>query len=105
MVVCAALVDALSAPIAAMSQAEKRAKQMAEMGIDESDISDVPIVSSKKDKKAVEKKDSAQTNGKQPATKAGGAPIHKTESTANTQAAIDKKRGELVITATVLPYL
>ena len=34
------LVDALSAPIQFMSQAEKRAKQMQEMGIDASDISD-----------------------------------------------------------------
>ena len=32
------LVDALSAPIQFMSQAEKRAKQMQEMGIDASDI-------------------------------------------------------------------
>lgn len=64
-----ALVDALSAPIQAMSEAEKRAKQMAEMGIDESDISDVPIISSSKDKKQVEKKESAgQANGKQQTT-------------------------------------
>ena len=86
-----ALVDALSAPIQAMSQAEKRAKQMAEMGIDESDISDVPIVSNK-NKKAVEKKDSSQTNGKQPGGKAGGAPVSKTNSTPNATAAPEKKK-------------
>jgi len=40
------LVDALSAPIQFMSQAEKRAKQMQEMGIDASDISDIPATSS-----------------------------------------------------------
>ena len=39
-------VDALSAPIQFMSQAEKRAKQMQEMGIDASDISDIPATSS-----------------------------------------------------------
>ncbi|KAH9495022.1 1-phosphatidylinositol 4,5-bisphosphate phosphodiesterase beta-4 [Bulinus truncatus] len=37
-------VDALSAPIQAMSQAEKREKAMKDMGIDERDISDVPVV-------------------------------------------------------------
>jgi len=42
------LVDALSAPIQFMSQAEKRAKQMQEMGIDASDISDIPAVSAAK---------------------------------------------------------
>jgi len=36
--VVADLVDALSAPIQFMSQAEKRARQMQEMGIDASDI-------------------------------------------------------------------
>ena len=36
--------DALSAPIQAMSQAEKREKAMKDMGIDEKDISDVPVV-------------------------------------------------------------
>ncbi len=42
-------VDALSDPLAFMSQAEKRAKQMQDMGIDEKDISDVPVsVSDKK---------------------------------------------------------
>ncbi|RUS81297.1 hypothetical protein EGW08_010939 [Elysia chlorotica] len=37
-------VDALSAPIQAMSQAEKREKAMKDMGIDEKDISDVPVI-------------------------------------------------------------
>ena len=35
-------VDALSDPMQFMSKAEKRAKQMQDMGIDEGDISDVP---------------------------------------------------------------
>ena len=43
-----AFVDALSDPRAFLSQAEKRAKQMQDMGIDESDISDVPATSSDK---------------------------------------------------------
>ncbi len=34
--------DALSDPMQFMSKAEKRAKQMQDMGIDEGDISDVP---------------------------------------------------------------
>ena len=38
--------DALSDPRAFLSMAEKRAKQMQDMGIDESDISDVPVSSS-----------------------------------------------------------
>ncbi|BFZ07040.1 hypothetical protein BsWGS_10079 [Bradybaena similaris] len=43
-------VDALSAPIQAMSQAEKREKAMKDMGIDEKDISDVPVVRHAKSK-------------------------------------------------------
>lgn len=57
--------DALSDPRAFLSQAEKRAKQMQDMGIDESDISDVPIMSSNSTSNAknkVEKKDSAAPN-------------------------------------------
>ena len=41
-----AFVDALSDPRAFLSMAEKRAKQMQDMGIDESDISDVPVSNS-----------------------------------------------------------
>ncbi|XP_071802033.1 1-phosphatidylinositol 4,5-bisphosphate phosphodiesterase beta-4-like isoform X4 [Asterias amurensis] len=40
-------VDALSKPLEYLSQAEKRAKQMQSMGIEENDISDVPIVGKK----------------------------------------------------------
>ena len=43
-----AFVDALSAPMQHTSQAEKRARQMQDMGIDERDISDVPTTASKK---------------------------------------------------------
>ncbi len=39
----AEFVEALSAPLQFMSQAEKRAKQMQDMGIDEKDISEVPM--------------------------------------------------------------
>ena len=53
-------VDALSDPRAFLSKEEKRAKQMADMGIDENDISDVPANSG--GKKAVEKKESAAAN-------------------------------------------
>jgi hypothetical protein len=57
------LVDALSAPIQFMSQAEKRARQMQEMGIDASDITDVPSSSSAaKDMQA--KKTPTATNGR-----------------------------------------
>lgn len=37
-------VNALSAPIQHLSAAEKREQQMRDMGIDEKDISDVPVV-------------------------------------------------------------
>jgi phosphatidylinositol phospholipase C beta len=70
-----------------MSEAEKRAKQMAEMGIDESDISDVPLISSKT-KQAVEKKESVQVNGKQPP---GKNPAAKADSS-NT---VDKKKEDV----------
>lgn len=49
-VIIADFVDALSAPIQAMSQAEKREKAMKDMGIDEKDISDVPVVRHAKSK-------------------------------------------------------
>ena len=52
--------DALSDPRAFLSKEEKRAKQMADMGIDEKDISDVP--SQDGAKQAVEKKQSAPAN-------------------------------------------
>lgn len=44
----AGLVDALADPRAYLSQAEKRAKQMSDMGIDEKDISEVPTAAKKK---------------------------------------------------------
>ena len=43
--------DALADPRAFLSQAEKRAKQMQDMGIDENDISDVPTTATKKQQK------------------------------------------------------
>ena len=42
--------DALADPRAFLSQAEKRAKQMQDMGIDENDISDVPTTGKNKKK-------------------------------------------------------
>ncbi|CAD5118884.1 DgyrCDS7560 [Dimorphilus gyrociliatus] len=51
-------VDALSDPLQFVSAAEKRAQQMKGMGIDENDISDVPVTSgSKKTDKKGDKKD------------------------------------------------
>ena len=60
-----------------MSQAEKRAKQMQDMGIDENDISDVPASGSKKDKKADKKGQSQpeQSNNKQASTPQNNATV------------------------------
>lgn len=44
----AEFVDALSSPIQFLSAAEKRAKQMQELGIEDKDITDVPNAMSKK---------------------------------------------------------
>lgn len=48
MLCIADFVNALSAPLQFLSQVEKRAKLMADMGIDEKDISEVPVASKKK---------------------------------------------------------
>ncbi|XP_064623819.1 1-phosphatidylinositol 4,5-bisphosphate phosphodiesterase beta-4-like isoform X4 [Lineus longissimus] len=78
-------VDALSAPIEFMSAAQKRAKQMQEMGIDEQDISEVPVVTKKdkkNDKKAAAKQNSTVPNSVPPQTVAnnvGGVPAKKEE--------------------------
>jgi hypothetical protein len=78
-------VDALSAPIEFMSAAQKRAKQMQEMGIDEQDISEVPVVTKKdkkNDKKAAAKQNSTVPNSAPPQTVAnnvGGVPVKKEE--------------------------
>ncbi|XP_025105032.1 1-phosphatidylinositol 4,5-bisphosphate phosphodiesterase beta-4-like isoform X2 [Pomacea canaliculata] len=63
-------VDALSAPIQALSMAEKREKQMKDMGIDEKDISDVPVI-----RKHHEKASNGQISQSQqlPANSSGGA--------------------------------
>ena len=69
-------VDALSAPIQAMSQAEKRAKQMQDMGIEESDISEIPATSTSAKKNL--KNDDVITNAlptkNTPSTPKGDAP-------------------------------
>ena len=62
-------VDALSAPLQFMSQAEKRAKQMQEMGIDEKDISDIPVVTAT-DAEASTNGNKDSTNKDKPATNA-----------------------------------
>lgn len=68
--ICAEFVDALSAPIQALSMAEKREKQMKDMGIDEKDISDVPVI-----RKHHEKASNGQISQSQqlPANSSGGA--------------------------------
>jgi hypothetical protein len=89
------LVDALSAPIQFMSQAEKRARQMQEMGIDASDITDVPSSAAKNTQLA--KKTPTATNGRLAATTA-----HPTQQTnahaSSTQnvSNIEKKKGKNV---------
>ncbi|KAK2157222.1 hypothetical protein LSH36_195g03077 [Paralvinella palmiformis] len=69
-------VDALSAPIQAMSQAEKRAKQMQDMGIEESDISDIPATSAsaKKNAKNDEMITNAMPSKPTPSTPKGDGP-------------------------------
>jgi NMD protein affecting ribosome stability and mRNA decay len=89
------LVDALSAPIQFMSQAEKRAKQMQEMGIDASDITDVPSSASKNTQPA--KKTPTATNGRLVATTAhttqqASAQASSTQNVSN----IEKKKGKSV---------
>jgi hypothetical protein len=54
-------VDALSAPIQFMSQAEKRAKQLQGLGIDEKDISDVSVSLRRKQEPAVDTAATAST--------------------------------------------
>ena len=68
----AAFVDALSDPRAFLSQAEKRAKQMQDMGIDESDISDVPASSATSSSAATGASSGAAN--RQQDKKDGGAP-------------------------------
>ena len=75
LVVFTDFVDALSAPIQAMSQAEKRAKQMQDMGIEESDISDIPATtSSKKNAKNDDMITNAMPAKQTPSTPKGDAP-------------------------------
>jgi len=100
------LVDALSAPIQFMSQAEKRAKQMQEMGIDASDISEIPAKSSSSSASAtaaVVKQTQTAVTAKPSTTPQNGArssaPLTE-RSNSNTPSMqnavnIDKKKGEL----------
>ena len=85
-------VDALSDPMAFMSQAEKRAKQMQDMGIEEGDISDVPVTTGKK-KEDNKKKAEADT----PNSKAPAGEKNQTKTNATTQgtpqATKDEKKG------------
>lgn len=65
----------LSTPIQFMSLTEKRTRQMKGMGIDETDISDVPTTSSKRSK------------SDQPSLSSSGAANGKTSSSSGTQSA------------------
>lgn len=87
-------VDALSAPIQFMSQAEKRAKQMQDMGIDENDISDVPASGSKKDKKA-DKKDKSQPADKTQSNNKQQEGLQQGDGTANESKDKKKEKGIL----------
>ena len=82
-----AFVDALSAPIQFMSQAEKRAKQMQDMGIDESDISDVPASGSKK-----QKNDKRSTDTETTSNKANSTPQNKPNNGVNNEQVKEKRR-------------
>jgi phosphatidylinositol phospholipase C beta len=92
------LVDALSAPIQFMSQAEKRARQMQEMGIDASDISEIPTCSSAAATAAKNHQTAAApANGR--TTVASGAPLtarsNSNASSLQNAVNIDKKKDEL----------
>lgn len=86
------LVDALSAPIQFMTQAEKRTKQLQEMGVDENDIkdiSDIPTTSKK-----VTSKDQIPANGKVMNTSA--PPAQRSNSSSSTMlnsVNVDRKKG------------
>nr|KAG5711930.1 hypothetical protein BaRGS_026371 [Batillaria attramentaria] len=60
-------VDALSAPMQAVSMAEKREKAMKDMGIDEKDISDVPVVKRHQQQPSNGQISLTPAQGKQPA--------------------------------------
>jgi len=88
------LVDALSAPIQFMSQAEKRAKQMQEMGIDASDITEIPS-SGVTNSQPATKNTPTSSNGRLVASHAQTTQ----QSNANAASAhnvsnVDKKKGE-----------
>ncbi|KAK6180992.1 hypothetical protein SNE40_008943 [Patella caerulea] len=84
-------VDALSAPIQFLSMAEKREKQMRDMGIDETDIVDVPVVA-KSNKTPVQNKTS---NGQLTANSTSPSVL---PETANVPKKDDKKGEELSFT-------
>ena len=82
-------VDALSAPIQFLSQAEMRAKQLEGLGIDENDISDVsvPIREKQEPLSVADRPQSPTVTNKQSAPQSTGAVIQ--------QAASDRdKKGE-----------
>ena len=90
------LVDALSAPIQFMSQAEKRAKQMQEMGIDASDITEISSSGASKSQLAAKKTPTA-TNGKlvpnsAQATQQSNSHTPSTQSAPSTE----KKKGKII---------
>ncbi|ESO85562.1 hypothetical protein LOTGIDRAFT_107866, partial [Lottia gigantea] len=84
-------VDALSAPIQFLSMAEKREKQMRDMGIDETDIDDVPVVA-KSNKTPVQ---SQSSNGQ---LSTNSTPPSVLPDTANVPKKDDKKGEDLNFT-------
>lgn len=76
--------NALSAPIQAMSQAEKREKAMKDMGIDEKDISDVPVISRQQAKTSI------PINGQMSAS-----PSSATQPQSNNSAKKDERKGNI----------
>lgn len=86
-------VDALSAPIQFLSQAEKRAKQLEGLGIDEKDISDVSVAVRRKQEPATTLHDSAQSSTASTTTANNQTAVQSTgASTALQPTASDKEK-------------
>ena len=83
-----------------MSQAEKRAKQMQEMGIDASDISDIPATSAAAAARQTQSQTAATVKPTPPPQNSRSSVPHAERSNSNTPSlqnavVIDKKKGKL----------
>jgi len=86
-------VDALSAPIQFLSQAEKRAKQLEGLGIDEKDISDVSVpVRQKQEPMATSTDGAPMSTGSTITTTSNQTALQSTGSSAIQQASSDKEK-------------